>query len=1146
MDRIIAILFCFVLTLSSYSQGSKKIVTNYTGKVTSLKGVNSSENDFSIVVNKDKVYFASSRELDMIHYKENNWDKTQKISIYRGDVEALEDFYQVKVSNIEPFFEIRDERTHIGPICFSASGDTMFYTKVPTKYFDKTIKVFRPQLYMLTKSDGKWNKTGEMLPFNKPAFSFAHPTYDSKTNTLYFASDVKGGAGGKDIYSASIVNGKWTRIENLKKFNTRKDEVFPFISEDNILFFSSNRGESKGGLDIFYSELGAVSIRNMDFVNTETDDFGMFLVGGGKNMGFVSSNRNGKDDIFTITISEETNIRNSLFGKFKYRRLDEAVEQPLKVYLLNEKKEAIQETFVNENGEFEFFDLGLDENYTVQAKAKAEMDLVIYDSEGNPGDQLLANGDDEFVYEMVDINDVSDIKLTQMNEKGETVIEGRFLYEDNEYRETGELVVNLINSNGEVAHTAKSDSNGYFNFESLPNNQDYIVKLEKPDPELTLLIFNNDGKIVEKLKNDENGFYLFRQLKVLSIKSISEMSYLREDAFSFDSGIINGDFDRNGQDVDFDENLIISVYDENKELIDTIFSNENGAFKYEKLAGIENYDFQLDRMKSDFDLTGISLKIFDDNGNLIKEIKSGIDGSFNYRQLEILSIKELQAMSSLNEEAFSFDIGMINGDFDKNGEDIEFGEDLVISIYDKNKELVDTIRSNKRGAFRYKKLDKEGDYSFQLDRMRSDFDLSGISLKIVDDNGRVIKEIIPESNGSFEYRHLEILNIRALQAMASLDEGDFNLMDGESGTEILEGNIKYNNEKTQFPGGIEVSIYNKDKELQETKRTNINGDFTFRNLKSVDEYVIKISDKPENMEMSLFSIDLNTPNSATGKTILPSLSDGFVYNKLDALDNSEPLTSIAGLDESLNLIFEIKGNYDYDNKEGDFEEKLRVFAYDGNGNKIGEAFTDRFGNFVFNKLPGIATVLFKIEGMDENFDIDKFALYIEGDEGKQMAKLQSGEKGFFVFKPLGFASDIPDEITENIDKSTKHAIFGMNALDLSNDIESVYFGSNKANPNSSDLIKVEKMLLLLEINSSSTLEINAYADSRASDNYNLLLSEKRANWIKNYLVRKGIDNDRVVVNAYGEGKLVNDCKDGVDCPDMYHALNRRAEIRIIN
>ena len=67
------------------------------------------------------------------------------------------------------------------------------------------------------------------------------------------------------------------------------------------------------------------------------------------------------------------------------------------------------------------------------------------------------------------------------------------------------------------------------------------------------------------------------------------------------------------------------------------------------------------------------------------------------------------------------------------------------------------------------------------------------------------------------------------------------------------------------------------------------------------------------------------------------------------------------------------------------------------------------------------------------------------------------------------------------------------------------------------------------------VEINAYADSKATDEYNLILSGKRGKWIVDYFTKKGIDKSRFVVNSYGESRLADKNND---------ALNRRAEIHL--
>ncbi|MCB0781243.1 MAG: OmpA family protein, partial [Flavobacteriales bacterium] len=69
-------------------------------------------------------------------------------------------------------------------------------------------------------------------------------------------------------------------------------------------------------------------------------------------------------------------------------------------------------------------------------------------------------------------------------------------------------------------------------------------------------------------------------------------------------------------------------------------------------------------------------------------------------------------------------------------------------------------------------------------------------------------------------------------------------------------------------------------------------------------------------------------------------------------------------------------------------------------------------------------------------------------------------------------------------------------------------------------------------------------DSRASDTYNLVLSEARANSAVDYLVRKGVDPERIVARGYGENRPVNKCTDGVTCTEEEHQQNRRTEFKV--
>jgi len=1017
MTLKIGVTYCFLLfSMLLEAQGSGKILTNYSGKVMDSQGINTKALDFSAVLQGDNVYFASSREPDIVNLGENNWKKNQKINIYKGKAENIEDIYSLSFSDIKGFAQINSQFTHTGPITFSSTGDTMFFTQVVVSTAFEVEK-YTPQIFMLTKSGGKWNKVPLLLPFNTPLFSFGHPSFDSGTNTLYFASDMKGGKGGKDIYYAQIREGVWSAPINLTSINTSANEMYPYFAEDKTLFFASDRELGMGGLDLYFKTAKNQEITNLEFLNSEDDDFGISLFNNEK-MGFLSSNRNGSDDIFTFSIKKEMEFQNNFLGKFEFTKLENNLDEPLNVFLLNAKKEVVSETGVNENGEFQFFDLEKDQDYSVMSSADAE--LQVYDAEGNPSERLIADQYGDYVYELLDMHDISQLNLKQVAEDGTAKIAGRFMYEENQFKEPGRLVVNLIDENGEVAHTVKSDKDGFFDFENIPADKDYIIKLKEGDKDLTLLIFNEDMRIVEELKGDGSGYYLYRKLKILNLTNIKEKGLLHEEEFMFELGSIKGNFNITGKEGYFPDGLNVGVYDKNGNLVKTVQANDKGEFEYNKQVGVEDYIFKIIDAPKFIDMNTVSLIVDSEDGSPPEELTMNADGEFRYKLLKVLSLSGLDA--------------------------------------------------------------KEG-----------------------------------------------------------VDEGEFDFFSE------LYGEVKYDDKAANFPGGLTVNVYNKAEELINTNKTAENGEFTFTEGEVESAaHSFDIIDLPDSLIKSLISIDVK---NSEGKLIASSnLNDDgrLMFSKLETSSSALTTKEQVVEDSNLDLMYTISGDYDYGEGDGGLGQSLKVIAYDGNGNKVGEVYTDEDGSFVFERLPGLTTVLFQLESVPENFDMDKFSLFVQDEGGKNLAKLQSSEKGYFVYKPLGYKVDIPIEMEEQMNSSVKDEMFGNAALDVSSEIESVYFGSNRTEPNSTDVLKLEKMLILLEINEKSRLEINAYADSRASDKYNLILSERRAVWIKNYMVKKGIDSSRIIVNAYGEGKLVNDCADGVDCGDNEHALNRRAELRVIN
>ncbi len=110
----------------------------------------------------------------------------------------------------------------------------------------------------------------------------------------------------------------------------------------------------------------------------------------------------------------------------------------------------------------------------------------------------------------------------------------------------------------------------------------------------------------------------------------------------------------------------------------------------------------------------------------------------------------------------------------------------------------------------------------------------------------------------------------------------------------------------------------------------------------------------------------------------------------------------------------------------------------------------------------------------------------------------------------------------------------------------IHWGLNSAKLRGGDKAEIDRVILpILKSKPGVKIELSSHTDSRGSDSFNLDLSQRRADAIKNYLISKGISADRIVSKGYGETRLLNNCRNGVKCSERQHQVNRRTEYRII-
>jgi peptidoglycan-associated lipoprotein len=86
----------------------------------------------------------------------------------------------------------------------------------------------------------------------------------------------------------------------------------------------------------------------------------------------------------------------------------------------------------------------------------------------------------------------------------------------------------------------------------------------------------------------------------------------------------------------------------------------------------------------------------------------------------------------------------------------------------------------------------------------------------------------------------------------------------------------------------------------------------------------------------------------------------------------------------------------------------------------------------------------------------------------------------------------------------------------------------------------------LEENPTLKFELGSHTDARGNDEYNLKLSQKRADAVVEYLIQKGISAERLIAQGYGETQIINRCVNGVDCSEEEHQQNRRTTFKVLD
>ncbi len=113
-------------------------------------------------------------------------------------------------------------------------------------------------------------------------------------------------------------------------------------------------------------------------------------------------------------------------------------------------------------------------------------------------------------------------------------------------------------------------------------------------------------------------------------------------------------------------------------------------------------------------------------------------------------------------------------------------------------------------------------------------------------------------------------------------------------------------------------------------------------------------------------------------------------------------------------------------------------------------------------------------------------------------------------------------------------------------VENVYYDFNKWKLRPESFPALDELVNMLNDDPNMQIELSSHTDSKGSDSYNMKLSQRRAQSVVDYLVKKGIDKTRLKAQGYGESQPVaeNENPDGTDNPDG-RQKNRRTEFKVL-
>jgi len=364
--------------------------------------------------------------------------------------------------------------------------------------------------------------------------------------------------------------------------------------------------------------------------------------------------------------------------------------------------------------------------------------------------------------------------------------------------------------------------------------------------------------------------------------------------------------------------------------------------------------------------------------------------------------------------------------------------------------------------------------------------------------------------------------------MLPADKRSIDLLSSEDCTYIISGNLLalINNQNKPI-ANTKVQLSDAGGNVIEAMITNEFGTFVFTKVPVNQTFMIQLAENnPDLRNVKVIVTD------QSGKEISSTVCDNSGKFNFQFLKQDEIKFKTMEVEES-KLQLDIGGRL-FKNTQDKAIANTQVDLVDKHDKVVQTVTTDQSGNFKFSKVPYQREYSLAL-GSD---GIQR--VIVTTPKGIVINEYKSGQLVNSVKFPL-----LPGELQKISKVFVKDP--WVNVSDDKQEItipEKVYFDVNDDRITPQGMVILDKVVQVMKKDPVIHIEISSHTDSQGSSEYNLELSQKRANAAVEYMVSKGINKKRLTGIGYGETRLLNKCKDGITCTEEEHAQNRRLEFKI--